>query len=501
MVDNKLKIAIVGAGFSGLATATQLSKKFAAAKAAGSAKHEGIEITLLDPRNRAGGYTYNRHDVKVPMANPVGILGLDTPDDFLKHMNQNPGRWSQIADDMGYEGLEFHEVSGFNPQSFVTHNILGEYLNDKLDDLLTADKGDASSVSVEIKHGVEVTDAMFDSEMCFAKLSDDSVLESHVLVLATGNVEPRPIEGLEGHDGYYNLDDRGLDLETVHETDTTVIVGAGNGAGFAVCSALANGYEGTFILSCHEAKMPAVLGESKPYERKVFTVDALREIHSERGQIVVDDLINLFRQEHRQAHKDGYSWRDVVDSIVPDANDMWRMLEEDQKVAFFRQYGYVWGHARYRMPEYHAEILESMIARGRLDLKPGEKSIVPDTENGGFIITRETGDPDNPLEQYHTSKVVNIRGPSGKIEHMSEVMRSMLSRGEIDEHPLGGIKVDDDMRAVNADGKSQERLYGVGPILRGEFVEAMTIPAIRDLAPKLADSIISDHTLSNEEPS
>lgn len=496
--ENTLKVAIVGAGFSGIAAATQLTKQFSKAAAQGKTKQQRLAITLIDPRERAGGYTYNRHDVRVPMANPIGILGLERPEDFIEHMNQNPERWISIADSMDYKGLGHHEISGFNPQSFVTHNILGEYLNDCLTGLITECHREGSPVSVEVRYGVQAQDGCFSSSKGVVELSDGHALESDVVILATGNVEPRPIEPLVGKEGYYNLDDRGLDLKTVHETDTTVIVGAGNGAGFAVCSALLNGYEGKFILSCHEAKMPAVLGQSKAYQRGILTIESLQKIREEQGEVTVDDLVRLFKTEHKRAFSQGYKWRDVVDSIVPDANEMWQCLDQGEQIKIFKQYGYVWGHARYRMPEYHAHILEDMIAQGRLELKPGEKSIVPDTRRGGFIITRETGNLESPTETYRAEKIVNIRGPSGEIRHMSPIMRALHEKGEITEHPLGGIQTDIDMHVKNQALEPQKRLYAIGPILRGEFIEAMTIPAIRELAPRLASNVIRDHALKLE---
>ena len=92
--------------------------------------------------------------------------------------------------------------------------------------------------------------------------------------------------------------------------------------------------------------------------------------------------------------------------------------------------------------------------------------------------------------------MVNIRGPSGKIEHMSSIMRSLQNRGDIDEHPLGGVKTDAHMRVKDKVGKANPSMYAVGPILRGEFAEAITIPAIRELTKCLSDNIMNDHVLS-----
>ena len=51
------------------------------------------------------------------------------------------------------------------------------------------------------------------------------------------------------------------------------------------------------------------------------------------------------------------------------------------------------------------------------------------------------------------------------------------------------------MRVKDKDGEANPYMYAVGPILRGEFAEAITIPATRELASCLADNIMNEHVL------
>ncbi|MGQ0527711.1 MAG: FAD/NAD(P)-binding protein [Alphaproteobacteria bacterium] len=492
MGGQTLKVAIIGAGFSGIAAASQLAKEFSIAANAGKTQKK-MEITLIDPKSRAGGYAYNRPDVHVPMLNPIKSLGVDAPGDFMHHMNNAPDRWLKITEHTACRNVEYHQITGFNPECFVTNNIFGDYLNDHLDNLISIHKGCESPISINVIYGNDAVDAWVCSNKNFTALADGSVLEIDVTILATGNTEPKPREGLVGQPLYYDY--KGLEKNKLNETDSTVIIGAGVGAMFAISSAIENNYRGRFIILCLQKKMPASLGKSFPYQRHIFTIEALEKYIHQYGMIKVEDLIDLFSLELRAALKKGQKWRDVIDSIAPEANKIWRMLDESERRKFIERYEYQWRFARNRMSEYHTGIIRKLFKAGRLAIKAGENSIVPDLQKGGFNITRKTDDPDYPQETFHAEKIVNITGPKVSIEDMTPIMRSLEKRGLIEQHPLGGIRSDDDMPATGSISNERNALYAIGPILKGEFLECTTISAIQEMAPALARIIIKEHVL------
>jgi len=495
MAEQNKQFIVIGGGFSGIALTSQLIDKFQVFRESTSDAAD-MTITIVDPKKQMGGNTFNRYHVSVPMANPIGVLGLEHEGDFVDYINHHPAEWRQIAPELPYD-----EKTGFDPTAFVTHNQYGFYLRERLQDLMNAHNGTDSHVTVKIKSGAEALDGWMQDSHAHIRLSNGEILQGDAIVLATGNVEPKPLPGLGGTKGYYNLDDRGLAPENVNETDHTVLIGTGNGAHFAVFSALVNGYKGRFTLASNNGLTPQVAGPtSRPYQRQVLTVEKLEAQYAAGKDITAKQLKNLFLRERVTAEKNGYSWREVVDSLIPDTNRIWGLLSRQEKLNFVNNYGFFWGHARFRIPQEHHDLItrlqnEKVTAddgseQPRLQIRGGVFSVSP-SEAGGFDVLIDSGR--ETYDVVHTDKIINNTGPSGKIEHMSSIMKAFERRQLVAQHPLGGVECDEQMHLLGTNTTDPIRLYGIGPILKGEIYESITVPAIRSLAGPLSDSMLRDH--------
>jgi uncharacterized NAD(P)/FAD-binding protein YdhS len=520
------KVTIVGGGVSGIMAATKLTHEFLQKHPDG--KDYSLEITLVDPQEHLGGNTYNRYDVNVPMAQPLGELGFDYADSFRKHMNRtvtdrgmnrSPEFWKKTAPQVPYdETLDTSgRPKGFDPLAFVTHNQYGNYVRTHLQSLRHWLEKDELPVTIntsldsdgrQIEYiKADAVDAWEENGKGKVQLADGRILESDVIILATGNVEPRSLKDssgntLKGKPGYYNLDDSGLTKANVNETDTVAFIGMANGAHFAVMSAIENGYKGNFILCSADGTTPELrsLEPKIPYTRKKLTIEACQEIKDQKGTLGAEDFWALFKEEIIEARKQGINRHTVVDSIVKDFNPMWRMMNDTEKATFRSKHGREWGHMRYRMPEIHNQTISKLHREGRitymegLTKENGNDGIRVD-ENGGFILSFK--DRHGDIEEIHVPKIVNNTGPSSRLADMSPLMRKLEEKGVISQHPLGGMRVDDNLHAIGSEGHSQNVFYAVGPIISGEFFEGITIPAIRQCTEYLAKSIVNDHILAN----
>jgi uncharacterized NAD(P)/FAD-binding protein YdhS len=371
----------------------------------------------------------------------------------------------------------------------------------------------------------DVLDAWQEDGKGKVKLSDGSVIESDVVVLATGNVAPRYLsditgQSLKGKQGYYNLDDAGLSKANVNEADVTALIGMGNGAHFAVLSAIENGYTGKFILCSGDGTQPEIRDTSleKEYRRKILTVDKCAAIKTQKNDLPAEEWWKLLEQEVVLARTQGFSRHDVIDSIVPDFNTMWRMMSDEQKGVFRKNHGTEWGQSRYRMPKVHSDAIQKLIDEGRLVyadglVRDGAKTGISCDEEGGFKLLFEmdkglkstTEGIEQTTEtiggkQYkavRVPKIVNNTGPSSKLQDMSPLIKGLEEKGFIAQHSLGGLRVDDSLHVINAEGNTQSLFYAIGPITSGDFYEAFTIPAIRRCSQTLGESVVRDHVLNN----
>ena len=561
-IENKhTKVTIIGGGLSGIMAATKITHEFLQKYP----KDQGysLEITLVDPQEKMGGNTYNRYDVNVFMAQPLGELGFDDAGSFLKHMNRvvkdpkatdrTPEFWKRIAPQVPFDETPVTgpdgnvamgpdnkpKAKGFDPAAYVTHNQYGHYVRTHLRSLRewVEKEGYPIKINTSIDPNVpfadkkveyikaDAIDAWQEDGKGNVKLSDGSIIESDVIVLATGNVAPRYLSDINGQSlkdkkGYYNLDDAGLAKTNVNEADVTALIGMANGAHFAVLSAVENGYKGKFILCSVDGTTPELRDvpvPTKSYTRTILTLDKCESLKGQKGHLTSEAWWGLLKDEFLAARKLGFGKYDVVDSIAPEFNKMWRMFSEEERLAFRKNHGTEWGHMRYRMPKVHNDAIKKLHDEGRIIyadhlVRDGKNTGVVADENGGFKLLfemdgglRNVPEINETIEtiggkQYkaiHVPKIVNNTGPSSRLEDMSPLMQNLQKKGTITQHPLGGVRVDDSLHVIDASGNTQSVFYAIGPITSGEFYEAVTIPAIRQCSQVLGESIIRDHILHN----
>jgi uncharacterized NAD(P)/FAD-binding protein YdhS len=388
---------------------------------------------------------------------------------------------------------KYDSKTGFDPDSIIHHNQYGEYVRSHFNSLLkwVATKGYPISVDMVQDQVVDIDSSESQTNII---LESGKQISSHAAVICIGNVAPKPLtdkngDSLAGRKGYYNLDDHGLSPENVNEVDFTVLVGTGNGALFAVIAAIQNGYKGRFLLASRTGKTPAVAKASKLYSRTIFTLARIEA----QADLTADFIYQLFQQELEYAANHGFRWRDVVDSMFVDTNKIWRLLSESEQVNFIKKYGVEWGHARYRLPNDHHDFIRKLVQDGRVEITGGLESIevLPSDE---FCIHLKQDD--GSIRKIFTKKIVNNSGPTKLLKYMPTIIEKLSARGAVRQHAVGALAIDDQFRIKRLSGEIDSRLYAIGPIVSGAFLEAMTIPAIRENAETMADALINNLVIS-----
>jgi uncharacterized NAD(P)/FAD-binding protein YdhS len=82
------------------------------------------------------------------------------------------------------------------------------------------------------------------------------------------------------------------------------------------------------------------------------------------------------------------------------------------------------------------------------------------------------------------------------LEHISRtrdpLMQRLLDRGMIRVDSQGlGLDVTDGLNVVRGDGEPAERIWALGPIVRGVFWECVAVPDIRVQASHVAVSVVA----------
>lgn len=481
-------LTIVGSGVSGIAAATHIVENFTMQKLTG----HSLTLTFIDPAAQPGGATYNRPDANiVGMANPIRMLGILEAEGCVDCLNQDPDHWGQLMPPLQES---FAREGKADPNTIITHNQYGMYLRHHLAAL--RDRIQEQKLPVQIRY---VQDTVIHSgataSSATVRLKGGETLEADATIYCVGNAVPRPVpvmgsstEFLDGRNGYYRLDDQAHAAGNKKgPSDEMTILGTANGALFGVLWAVGNGNEGKFLLTSNTGTLPRVAGVSRPYDRQILTLDNIKA--KAEGKVTADLLMRLFREEWSLAVRNGGTWRDIVDSMAPDTNEIWRMMDEGEQKTFSQKYGKLWGNARYRIPNHHWNEIKKLVAEGRVEITGGLKGIVPGEDRGFDIhLVRDDG----TVAVRKTSMIVNNTGPSKRPQEMPVCIQNLVEQGDARLHHAGGIDVDNEFRLVRSSGESAERLYAIGPIVSGAFAEAVTVPAIRGNAAVFARTFIKD---------
>jgi uncharacterized NAD(P)/FAD-binding protein YdhS len=135
-------------------------------------------------------------------------------------------------------------------------------------------------------------------------------------------------------------------------------------------------------------------------------------------------------------------------------------------------------------------LLEAMQRDGTLSVLAGRISAFEPGEDSVRVVYRPRGAAAD--EVLPVQRVIMASG----LEHISRtrdpLMQRLLDRGliRVDREGLG-LDVTDGLNVVRGDGTVAERIWALGPIVRGVFWECVAVPDIRVQASHVAVSVVA----------
>lgn len=99
-------------------------------------------------------------------------------------------------------------------------------------------------------------------------------------------------------------------------------------------------------------------------------------------------------------------------------------------------------------------------------------------------------------ETIRAAYVVNCTGPNCDIRHVDRpIVRNALSNGLLRPDTLHlGIDANEEYRILDAAGRVQPNLFGIGPLLRGLWYETTAIPEIVKHASSVAAELLREES-------
>jgi uncharacterized NAD(P)/FAD-binding protein YdhS len=451
------RIAIVGAGFSGTATAIQLLRH---------ARARPLEITLIERGPDFGrGVAYAKRAFPYLLNVPAARMAAttDDPDAFL--------RFAQRRDS---------NVAG---QDFLPRALYGDYLQELLDGAahrppggtqVRRAQGEAVAVSIAEKSAPVVV-----------TLADSTQLGADHLVLASGHPEHR----LPGNVGC------GLKQPVLRPDPWTegrklagrgpiAILGTGLTMVDVVCEAIAR-HPGVEI---HAISRHGLLAPSQT----AFRPDALENDGEALARCprLTRQLMAVVRALAAEAESRGGDWREVITLVRRALPSLWASVGPVERSRFLRHVRSYWDIHRHRLPGGVVAHLAQLRKSGQLVIHAGRALSLDPVDGGARVTWMPRGAARTRV--LNAVEVVPCTGSQSDVTRSDDRLWSSL---------LGlGLVVPDELRLgirtaggalLNRAGRPSDRLFYVGPLLRADHWEATAVAELRMHAEALARRLLS----------
>ena len=433
------RFAVVGAGLSGTVQALHLLRE-------GAERVVMIERERPPGRGTAYGTRRPEHLLNVP-ARRMSIWP-DDPEAFARWLG---GR--------GAGGAE----------NYAPRMLFGDHVCEAM-----AAAGDR----LELVAG-EAVDVAADAGGERVRLADGRAVEADSAVLALGNLRPAPLPGLDPErlgEAYVEDPWYGDLAAGLGPGDTVLLVGTGLTAIDAALTLDALGFGGRILAISRRGLAPRANLPREP------VAEPMRDF-----PISAAALLRTVRARGR-----AIGWREAVHEVRQAVQLLWATAPLAERRRFLRHLRPWWDVHRHRIAPAVAQRIGELVDEGRLAFAAGRILGAERQGEGASVAWRRRGARDE--ERLAVRRIVNCSGPELDIGRAGErLLDSLIAAGRIRPDACRlGIDVDEESRAIGADGRPSATLSAIGPMTRGAFWESIAVADIavqaQNVARRLAGS-------------
>ena len=441
------RIAIIGAGASGVLLASAIARS-----------SSGAEVTLIDP-SPGRGVAYGDPRPEYLLNTRVGNMSLDlhTPGGFLTWLRANAER-----------------PEGWTADDFAPRARFGDYLEHRLAAVLAGELGGPAPRLVRER----VEAAELSASQWRLRFSSGKTLTADVVVLATGWSRPRPLRfhGREEVDSLVRDDPWNAHaLDGLEPGAEVLLIGSGLTALDVALAVWRKQPDAKVTALSRHGMLPRVHG----LPRRAAPVLSPPYPTTARG------LYAKLRAAANFTEADGALRHGVFLNLRDVAAEIWAGLAPDERRMFLRHFRRYWDIERHRLPPAQAETLQQAKDEGRFRLLRGwlAKAVRASDESARALVPAK--DDVLPLT---VNRIINCTGPDqDPFRSRNPLILDLLAQGwaAADELNLG-LQVDDDGAVLGSGGQASPGLYALGPPTQGRFFEITGVPEIRAHAERLA---------------
>lgn len=448
-------VAIVGGGFSGSLLALKLLDA-----------RPDWRVTLIEPGDRPGrGLAYGACAPSHLLNVPVSRMETGLKPRFDDWLISRGGMDEALA-----------ESGGDLSAAFAPREFLGQYLAQRV-----AEARAAGALTVLRGEAVRTLDGVRRGVM----LADGRAVEADTVVLATGNLPPRPPLPAD----HWLIDDPAfvidpwsrLALEGLDPDAPVLLLGTGLTMVDIALKLAEDGHRGPMTAVSRRGLLPGAHrygGAWEPFLSPMLPASPLA-------------LSKAIRAEVRRAAEKGQPWQRVVDAVRPVIGRIWATWTPAQRRQFLRHQRPRWDVHRHRMAPRIAAGIDGLMASGSLTIRGGR---LRDWRREGELVAGTLHPRGGGVAETLTAaRIINCTGPRSDLQGLEVPLFADLARkGLIAPDALGLGLETDDCAVLNARGEVSTWLYAIGPLTRPAWWEITAVPEITAQVDGLAHALTRD---------
>lgn len=439
------RVAIIGAGFSGVAVAANLAQR----------GRDAPDVLLIERSGSFGrGLAYSTK-------NQAHLLNVRA---------SNMSVWPGVADDFA----KWLKAKGGSASTFASRKTYGDYAEHIL---RGAERARVFGKAVQRVRGEAIACRTADGGWEI-ELRSGKILHADAVVLAAGHRAPSSLPVFEQAEiPLINAWDAGA-LRRIPRGDV-LLLGTGLTTVDIALSLSASRRQGTIYALSRRGLLPRThLDPPRPPQGD-----------APRFPPHLSDAVHVFRREVRAMAERGEPWQLAVDRLRAATPALWQRLTLEQQRRFLRHLRPWWDVHRHRAAPEIAARVNALIEQGRLRVLQGE--IAAAQRNGRTIAVQHRPRRSLVRHRLEVAAVINCTGGSLDYARESEpLIAQLITDGIVRPHANGlGLDIDELRRPIGADGASRGNIFTIGPVTQGAFWESTAVPEIRVHAAAIAEML------------
>ncbi len=204
-------------------------------------------------------------------------------------------------------------------------------------------------------------------------------------------------------------------------------------------------------------------------------------------------VFHTVRKHIKLASEAGMDPRAVIDSMRSRTSDIWMKFPPEEKKRFLRHVFRYWEIIRSRIPPASEKIINELTEKKQLEILTGR--ITDMFSNGKSLQIEYIGRNTKRKQVVQADIVINCIGPTTDFEKIETgLIKNLIDSKMICCDPAHlGINALPEGNIITAGNQSSDKIFTLGPTLKGIVWESLATPEIRVQAEQLSRLLVSDN--------